>query len=126
MMVHYHNACARGIVGIGTDIVRIQRFRSVARHARIASFFLTEKEWQTVQNTADVAQTLASRFAAKEAVIKALPVPIKPLDFEITKRGVKPEVSFLIDLPYMCYVSIAHEQDVACAISVCMELLCVE
>lgn len=62
------------IFGIGTDIVRISRMAdNLDRHGeRFAARILTETEMATFVDSAQPAQFLAKRFAAKEAAAKAL------------------------------------------------------
>ena len=64
---------AGGIVGVGVDAVDVARFRRVLdRRPRVAARCFTESEQSDATHSADVAQSLAARFAAKEAVMKAL------------------------------------------------------
>ncbi|NOX91847.1 MAG: holo-ACP synthase [Gammaproteobacteria bacterium] len=62
------------IFGIGTDIVRISRMaNNLARYGeRFAARILTEAEMAVFTDSAQQAPFLAKRFAAKEAVAKAL------------------------------------------------------
>lgn len=56
----------------GTDIVEIARFKKLlgrCREQRPDRLF-TVKEWEQCQNKVKVAQSLAARFAGKEAVMK--------------------------------------------------------
>jgi holo-[acyl-carrier protein] synthase len=62
-----------GIVGVGVDAVSVERFRRVLeRRPRLAARCFTEGERSDAGSSADRAQSLAARFAAKEAVMKAL------------------------------------------------------
>jgi holo-[acyl-carrier protein] synthase len=62
-----------GIVGVGVDAVDVARFRRVLdRRPRVAERCFTESERSDATHSADLAQSLAARFAAKEAVMKAL------------------------------------------------------
>jgi len=64
---------AGAIVGVGVDAVDVARFRRVLdRRPRFAQRCFTESERSDATGSADVAQSLAARFAAKEAVMKAL------------------------------------------------------
>jgi holo-[acyl-carrier protein] synthase len=64
---------AGGIVGVGVDAVDVSRFRRVLdRRPGFARRCFTEGERSDASGSADVAQSLAARFAAKEAVMKAL------------------------------------------------------
>jgi holo-[acyl-carrier protein] synthase len=62
------------IVGIGIDIIEIQRIRDVhARHQdRFTNRILTNAEKDYVLKHADPSARLAGRWAAKEAALKAL------------------------------------------------------
>ena len=61
------------IVGVGVDAVDVARFRRVLdRRPRFAARCFTLSEQSDATSSADVAQSLAARFAAKEAVMKAL------------------------------------------------------
>ena len=65
------------IVGVGVDAVDVARFRRVLdRRPRFAARCFTESEQSDATGSADVAQGLAARFAAKEAVMKALGIGI--------------------------------------------------
>ena len=62
-----------GIVGVGVDAVDVARFRRLLdRRPRVARRCFTQTEQSDANRSADVAQSLAARFAAKEAVMKAL------------------------------------------------------
>jgi len=62
-----------GIVGVGVDAVDVARFRRLLdRRPRFATRCFTETEQSDANRSVDVAQSLAARFAAKEAVMKAL------------------------------------------------------
>ena len=62
------------IVGVGMDIIEIARIRSVyARHGeRFTKRVLTAAEQAYVSQFADPTSSLAGRWAAKEAALKAL------------------------------------------------------
>ncbi|SIT65892.1 holo-[acyl-carrier protein] synthase [Ectothiorhodosinus mongolicus] len=66
------------IIGIGTDLVRIERIeRALERHGeRFAQRILHPQEYAQWQESAQPAALLAKRFAAKEALAKALGVGI--------------------------------------------------
>lgn len=72
------------IVGIGTDIVRIDRIeRSLSRLGdAFAKRVLTEYECSRWQERSSSADWLAKRFAAKEAVAKAFGTGIGKLSFQ--------------------------------------------
>ncbi len=61
------------MVGVGVDAVDVDRFRRVlARRPGLAERVFTEGERADAAAAADPAERLAARFAAKEAVMKAL------------------------------------------------------
>ncbi len=62
------------IVGIGTDIVAVARMASgIEKYGeRFASRILSSNEFEVFSGHANQAHYLAKRFAAKEAVVKAL------------------------------------------------------
>lgn len=64
------------IVGIGVDVVEIERFRSISdRTAGFAERLLTFSERHHRDGSPRADSSLAARFAAKEAVAKALGAP---------------------------------------------------
>lgn len=61
------------IVGIGTDIVEIDRIRSqLSRSDRLAKRVLSAQEFEQFSQHHAPAEFLAKRFAAKEAAAKAM------------------------------------------------------
>ena len=62
------------IIGIGTDLAKIARFAAILqrRPAAITRRLLTSSEQIAMQKAASQAAFLAKRFAAKEALLKAL------------------------------------------------------
>jgi holo-[acyl-carrier protein] synthase len=89
------------IKGIGVDIIEIQRVRdSIARtQGLFVEKVFTEGEIAYCQSKQDAAQHFAARFAAKEAVSKALSTgwtgAFRWKDVEVTNDALgRPEVSF--------------------------------
>jgi len=65
------------VIGVGLDAVEISRFRRVlARTPGVATRLFTEAERAYADRRRDPTQPLAARFAAKEAVMKAMGVGI--------------------------------------------------
>lgn len=65
------------IVAVGIDVVLVDRFaRALARTPLLAERLFTEAERTTVSGNPRSAESLAARFAAKEAVAKALGAPV--------------------------------------------------
>ena len=61
------------VVGIGVDAVDVVRFRRIlARRPGFAARFFTDIERADAGRSPDPTESLAARFAAKEAVMKAL------------------------------------------------------
>lgn len=60
------------VLGIGVDIVEVARFRDLQRDSGVVTKFLTEEEVDEVFQRKEPGPTLAGRFAAKEAIIKAV------------------------------------------------------
>lgn len=63
------------LLGIGTDVVDVDRFREViGRTPNLVTRVFTEAERAVAERRRDRAPTLAARFAAKEAAMKVLGV----------------------------------------------------
>jgi holo-[acyl-carrier protein] synthase len=81
------------MLGIGIDAVEIDRFRAVlARRPRLAGRIFTDGERAYGARSSDPAPRLAARFAAKEAVMKALGVglgacPFRDIEVVSTSSG---------------------------------------
>lgn len=105
------------MVGSGIDIVEIHRFREARHPARLAEYFLLPLEIVEMHSSRDATQYIASRFAAKEAVIKSFPGVLSYKDFRIAKKNDKPCVIFtkpgLED--YSFFLSISHSFEHAAA-----------
>ena len=99
------------IVGIGTDIIEIERIKKLKAKKRFAEFFLLKDELNLMSKSRDQVQFIASYISAKEAVIKAFPGQLYYHDFKILKWIGKPIVSFTHqkNKKYKVFLSIAHE-----------------
>jgi holo-[acyl-carrier protein] synthase len=79
------------VVGIGTDLVEVERFRGVVeRTPGVLDRIFLDAERRFVAARRDPTQGLAARFAAKEAVLKVLGVGLAavPLtDVEVLGGG---------------------------------------
>jgi holo-[acyl-carrier protein] synthase len=61
------------VVGVGVDAVDVDRFRRVlGRRPNLSDRLFSDGERQDAARGGDPAESLAARFAAKEAVMKAL------------------------------------------------------
>ena len=70
------------IVGLGSDLVEVGRFRlALERRATLAERLFTDGEREYGSSQHDPAESLAARFAAKEAVMKALGVGLGDFEF---------------------------------------------
>ena len=99
------------IVGIGCDIVQIDRFKGQQNQWK--ERILTEREKELYSSFPQNRQRtfLAGRFAAKEALIKALDIPVSMKSLEILPdpQG-KPTVHIE---GYKIHLSISHEKEYA-------------
>ena len=76
------------VAGIGIDAVEVERFRDVlARRERLAERLFTPVELDRARCRRDPVPSLAARFAAKEAVMKALGVGIGAVDWHDMEVG---------------------------------------
>lgn len=70
------------MLGVGTDLVEVARVRAaLGRQPGLRERLFTEEEWAYAQRHRDPMPHLAARFAAKEAVMKALGVGLGAFDF---------------------------------------------
>src|SRR5688572_7700930 len=70
------------MIGIGVDVVEIERFRrSLARTPSMRDRLFTAAELAYVAPKSDPVPSLAARFAAREAVMKALGVGLGAFGF---------------------------------------------
>lgn len=75
------------IIGIGIDVVPVERFAaSLVRTPALRDRLFTAAEQHTPSGTPRTAESLAARFAAKEALAKALGAPgdLRWHDAEVT------------------------------------------
>ena len=85
------------MLGIGTDLVEVNQIRvALERQPGLRERLFTESEWAYAVRHRDPMPHLAARFAAKEAVMKALGVGIGAVSFtdiEVVRDiGGKPSV----------------------------------
>jgi holo-[acyl-carrier protein] synthase len=70
------------VIGVGIDAVEIDRFRDVLqRRPQMAERLFSGAERALASGRSDPVPTLAARFAAKEAAMKALSTGIGGVDF---------------------------------------------
>jgi holo-[acyl-carrier protein] synthase len=79
-------------VGVGIDLIEIARVeRALERRPRLAERLFTSDELAYARDRARPGRHLAARFAAKEAVIKALGRGLAPREIEV-EAGEPPHV----------------------------------
>ncbi len=117
------------ILGVGTDIVRIARIkRLLEKYPEFAKKVFTAGEIAYCGSRAHPEQSYAVRFAAKEALMKALGTgwsgKVSWLDIEIVKEGEgRPEIAVHNAMTTILaslgadtvHVSLAHEKEYATA-----------
>ena len=107
----------KDMIGIGTDIVSVKRFKGIEKKRAMLEKIFTEKEIAYALSKAVSAETFAGHFAAKEAIIKAFTSFGKKLGFkdvEITHLKNKQPIAFIKNFKgYTILLSIAHETDYA-------------
>lgn len=79
-----------GVIGIGTDLVEVERFRlALTRRPALAERLFSDDERAYAGRFRDPTKSLAARFGAKEAVMKAMGVGLWKFalrDVEVVKR----------------------------------------
>jgi len=79
-----------GVVGIGSDLVEVARFRlALERRPGLAERLFSDAEREYAARFRDPTKSLAARFGAKEAVMKALGVGLWKFamhDVEVIRR----------------------------------------
>ncbi len=114
------------ITGIGIDIVSIPRIEKIyeTHKNKFLNKIFTEDEINEAKRRGHFILSIAGKFAAKEAFIKA---SINPLNFKkievLSDKNNKPYIS-LLNLNNKktkrqlckCYLSISHEQEIAIAV----------
>jgi holo-[acyl-carrier protein] synthase len=119
------------VVGLGTDLVEIERFRlAVQRRARLPERLFSDDERSYAFRHRDPVPRLAARFAAKEAVMKALGVGLgafKLRDVEVVrKRGGAPMVGLHGKAAVLAdergvgswHLSLTHSESMAMAVAI--------
>lgn len=76
------------VIGVGVDVVDVERFRtSLARTPTMRERIFTEQELEYVAPKVDPVPSLAARFAAREAVMKAMDLGLGAFGFhEVSVR----------------------------------------
>lgn len=109
------------IYGVGVDIVSNERIRKIYNRfgMKFLRKFLTEQEIEYCLSQRDPIPHIAVRFAAKEAIIKALRGQARYKEIEISKGSDKaPEASVITRKDIKIYISLSHEKDYSIAFAV--------
>ncbi len=89
-MIDGLTAGVTGVIGIGTDLVEVERFRlALTRRPTLAERLFSDDEREYAARFRDPTKSLAARFGAKEAVMKAMGVGLWKFalrDVEVVKR----------------------------------------
>jgi holo-[acyl-carrier protein] synthase len=76
------------VSAVGIDLLEIERLEAaLARRPRLARRLFTEAELAEASSRRRPGRHLAARFAAKEAAIKALGIPVAARDVEVEGGG---------------------------------------
>ena len=111
--------------GIGIDLIGIERIeRALERRPGLAERLFTPDEIAYAADRARPGRHLAARFAAKEAVIKALGTPVAPGEIEV-EAGEPPRVKLYgraADLARDREISISltHSRETAAAVALAL------
>jgi holo-[acyl-carrier protein] synthase len=110
--------------GVGIDLIEIERIeRALERRPGLAERLFTPEEIAYAAARARPGRHLAARFAAKEAVIKALGTPVAPGEIEV-EAGEPPRVKLhgrAADLAgdREISISLTHSRETAAAVALC-------
>lgn len=107
------------VVGVGIDIVEIGRIKKAMRKEKFVRRILTERE----EAYCDTPMKVAGRWAAKEAVIKAVGVSLLMRNIQILNNPLGQPIVTIDDPNYdgkrlKIFVSITHEKTHAAAVAV--------
>lgn len=115
------------ILGIGNDIIEIERIAAAILKPKFSERVFSEKELEEIKARGDRTESYAGKFAAKEAVAKAMGTGVRGFeltDIEILKDELgKPIVSLKRNLAekygqYRIELSISHCRDYAAAVAI--------
>ncbi len=108
------------IKGIGVDITSHRRIEQVLKRygERFLKRIMSEGELQELAKRSEVVSFVASRWAAKEAVIKALGSSVPYRHIEVFKIGKKPYVKVKGLNNKKIHLSLSHEKDYSIAFAI--------
>jgi holo-[acyl-carrier protein] synthase len=116
-----------GIVGLGLDICSVERIQRVLKGPRAEKFLervYTDAERALCGARADAASAYAARFAAKEALVKALGAPpgIRWRDMEVVRDSGAPRFALsgvarqvMEERGVEAFLALTHDAGVAAA-----------
>ncbi len=112
------------VVGVGIDIIKIEKMKSAIDkwEGGFLERVFNSEELKNIAEGKLYYQRLAARFAAKEAVIKAIskekPLALKDI-FILNRENGAPYCRFKKDIGINIFLSITHIEDyaVACAVA---------
>jgi len=110
------------ILGIGTDICEVSRFKNVELERWKGRIF-SEREWEYCMKYKDYLPHFAGFWAAKESVVKALSkkdLTLSEVEVLHDPNG-KPIISFIPERGVL-HLSISHEKEYATAFVIWEEL----
>lgn len=100
------------IAGVGLDIVSVDRIAHAMRNPRFLDRILTPRERESCRT----AQQVAGRWAAKEAVAKAVGTHLRWQEVEVLNDASGKPVARVHGRTLKLRVSISHEQGMAAAV----------
>jgi holo-[acyl-carrier protein] synthase len=110
-------------LAVGIDLIEIERVeRALERRPRLAERLFTDAELAYSRKRARPGRHLAARFAAKEAVIKALGQGVPPRDIEVVSgepptlrlHGQAADIAGDTEIA----ISLTHSRDSAAAVAI--------
>jgi holo-[acyl-carrier protein] synthase len=110
-------------LSVGIDLIEIERMeRALERRPRLANRLFTQAELAYARERARPGRHLAARFAAKEAVIKALGQGVPPRQIEVVSgepptlrlHGQAAEAAGDVEIA----ISLTHSRESAAAVAV--------
>jgi holo-[acyl-carrier protein] synthase len=113
------------MTAVGIDLLEIERLeRALERRPRLADRLFTDAERAYAAARPRPARHLAARFCAKEAVSKALGIPLRPHDVEVVPGEAGPSVRLTGaaaeragELGVSVRVSLTHGRELAAAVA---------
>jgi len=121
------------IVGLGTDLVEVARFRlALERRAALAERLFSDDERAYAFQQKDPSKSLAARFGAKEAVMKAMGVGLWKFRFRdvevVRAKSGAPSISLTGRAGEMAtergittwHLSLTHTETTAMAVAIAM------